>query len=544
MKRNLLLPITIFLGVVQILIGCTSRLSPAKMETAYDLLNTNPDSAVRILSAIDRKELNISDKAYCSLLYTMALDKSGPDVDNDSLIRVAYDFYKTLASDSLYAKCMFYMGKYYVLNDSIKQGLQCLEQAVRSSEESGDLYTQYLALDKISMTIRVSDPQKAVYFEKRAYEIFCKYDFSNYYNRVCLLKNIGNCFAMLHEKDSVIRYMREAFDVASETNNEQLLSDAYHSMSIAYQENDMPDSALLFIKKSIESQPTVPNSAYLQLASCYMDLDSLDQAEQVLHKISLSENGRMNYSVYRELLRIELARQKNDKVSQYVDSTLNSLIKVYQETEKNNYGYLQSNLDLRSNLEYSQHEQVLMTVIYFFIFFFAVIAAAFIGYIYHHRKKAALQKSQMRIKELSMSNALIQAEKEKQELILSSKEKQVKIMRNYIIKVSDIENTIKSIKDKSLFDQLSDETWLEITVFLNETESNFVDALSTRYPELSSKDIRFLMLVKLGFTNPELEKICLISPQGIKQRLLNYKAKLGVDKNISTREFILHHFRV
>ena len=100
------------------------------------------------------------------------------------------------------------------------------------------------------------------------------------------------------------------------------------------------------------------------------------------------------------------------------------------------------------------------------------------------------------------------------------------------------------VKDKSLFDQLSDETWLEITVFLNETESNFVDALSTRYPELSSKDIRFLMLVKLGFTNPELEKICLISSQGIKQRLLNYKAKLGVDKNISTREFILHHFRV
>ncbi|MCQ2238862.1 MAG: hypothetical protein MJZ73_06480 [Bacteroidaceae bacterium] len=543
MKRNLLLPITIFLGVVQILIGCTSRLSPAKMETAYDLLNTNPDSAVSILSAIDRKELNISDKAYCSLLYTMALDKSGPDVDNDSLIRVAYDFYKTRASDSLYAKCMFYMGKYYVLNDSIKQGLRCLELAARSSEDNGDLYTQYLALDRLGMALKLSDSRKAVRLEKRAYEIFCSYDSTNLYNRVILLKNIGNCYDMLNEKDSAMFYMREALNLAGQTQNRQLLSDTYHSMSVAWQQRNMPDSALIYIRKAVELAPRVKNSSYLQLANCYMDLDSLDQAERVLHEISMIGDSRMAYSVFRELLHIELARQGNVKASLYVDSTLNSLAKIYQEAQKNNYGYLQNTLDLSASLEQSEREKVLMSVIYSFAFFLVVIAIVFIGYIYYNRRKVALRESQMRIKELSINNALILADKEKQALILSSKEKQVEIMRNYIIKVSNIEATLKSIKDKSQFDQLSDETWLEITSFLNETEANFVDVLSERYPELSSRDIRFLMLVKLGFTNSELEKFCLRSPQGIKQRLLNYKAKLGIDnREISTREFILHHF--
>ena len=438
---------------------------------------------------------------------------------------------------------MFYMGKYYVLNDSTKQGLHCLELAARSSEDNGDLYTQYLALDRLGMALKLSAPLEAVSLEKRAYELFCSYDSTNLYNRVILLKNIGNCYDMLNEKDSAMFYIRGALNLAGQMQNRQLLSDTYHSMSVAWQQRNMPDSALIYIRKAVELAPRVKNSSYLQLANCYMDLDSLDQAERVLHEISTSGDSRMAYSVYRELLHIELARQGNDKGSLYVDSALNSLVRIYQDAQKNNYEYLQNTLDLSTSLEQSEREKVLMSVIYFFAFFLVVIAIVLISYIYYNRKKAALQESQMRIKELSMSNALIQADKEKQELVLSSKEKQLEIMRSYIIKVSDIEATLKSIKDKSQFDQLSDETWLEITSFLNETESNFVDVLSARYPELSSRDIRFLMLVKLGFTNSELEKFCLRTPQGIKQRLLNYKAKLGIgNREISTREFILHHF--
>lgn len=48
----------------------------------------------------------------------MAQDKSGIDVDNDSLLRNAYNWYNGKPADSLYAKCEYYMGKYYALNDS------------------------------------------------------------------------------------------------------------------------------------------------------------------------------------------------------------------------------------------------------------------------------------------------------------------------------------------------------------------------------------------------------------------------------------------
>lgn len=536
-------PFSLLLCVVNIFIGCFSHAPSRNLATVYRLVYENPDSAVCILSQIDRNLLNPADKAYCTLLYAMALDKTGPDLDHDSLIRTAYDYYKIRVSDSLYSKCMYYMGKYYVLNDSMRQGLRCLELAIRHSEENGDLYTQYLALDRLSSALQLSNPYLAVRLEKRAYEIFCRYDSGNFYNRVSLLKNIGNRYNMVPDKDSVMYYMKLALDVARQSRNKQLLSRTYHSLSIAYQKNDMPDSALLYIKKSMESDTSIENSAYLQLASCYIDLDSLDLAEHALHRVSVKENSSMSYAVNRELLHIELLRQGNSKATLYVDSALNSLIKVYQETERDNYGYLQNNIALQTDLEWFEHERMLMSVIYIFVFLFIVSVICFISYIIHYRKKVALQQSQLRVKELSITNALIQAEKDKQDLVLQNRSKQVEIMRKYIIKVSDIETTIKSIKSVSQFDQLPEETWLEISAFLNETELGFVDVLSSRYPELSSKDLRFLMLVKLGFTNSDLEKLCLRTSQAIKQRLLNYKIKLGIEeRDYSTREFILNHF--
>ena len=59
-----------------------------------------------------------AEKAYYALTYYLAQNKSGLDVANDSLIRVAYNYYAKLPEDSLYARCMYYMGVYYSLSDS------------------------------------------------------------------------------------------------------------------------------------------------------------------------------------------------------------------------------------------------------------------------------------------------------------------------------------------------------------------------------------------------------------------------------------------
>ena len=72
----------------------------------------------------------------------MAQDKSGIDVDNDSLLRNAYNWYNGKPADSLYAKCEYYMGKYYALNDSSEKALRCFSNSVKAAKRQNDYYTQ------------------------------------------------------------------------------------------------------------------------------------------------------------------------------------------------------------------------------------------------------------------------------------------------------------------------------------------------------------------------------------------------------------------
>jgi hypothetical protein len=95
--------------------GCKERHNKA-IDLAYQLSATAPDSALSILDGIKKARLSKAEMARYALIYTIAQDKSGLDVDKDSLLRTAYTYYHNSSDDSLYAKCEYYMGKYYMLN--------------------------------------------------------------------------------------------------------------------------------------------------------------------------------------------------------------------------------------------------------------------------------------------------------------------------------------------------------------------------------------------------------------------------------------------
>lgn len=97
------------------------------LDRAYALAESNPDSALVYLNHINQDKLSEEKLAKYALVYYMAQDKSGLDVDNDSLIRIAYDWYHQ--EDSLYAQSMYYMGENYRLVDCIVQAKACFEKS-------------------------------------------------------------------------------------------------------------------------------------------------------------------------------------------------------------------------------------------------------------------------------------------------------------------------------------------------------------------------------------------------------------------------------
>ena len=69
-----------------------------------------------MFDGVKQSKLTKPEKARFALVYMIAQDKSGLDVDNDSFLRIPYTYYNNKEDDSLYAKCMNYMGKCYQIN--------------------------------------------------------------------------------------------------------------------------------------------------------------------------------------------------------------------------------------------------------------------------------------------------------------------------------------------------------------------------------------------------------------------------------------------
>lgn len=81
----------VFVCVVTLLaIICSCNRGTEVLDKAEQMVRTNPDSSLVVLSSIDRTMLSKSERALYGLLFTMAQDKSGLDVDMDTLIRFSY----------------------------------------------------------------------------------------------------------------------------------------------------------------------------------------------------------------------------------------------------------------------------------------------------------------------------------------------------------------------------------------------------------------------------------------------------------------------
>ena len=151
--------------------------------------------------------------------------------------------------------------------------------------------------------------------------------------------------------------------------------------------------------------------------------------------------------------------------------------------------------------------------------------------------------------------AMLRKEKEQKEQIMERTRFYVKSMVSILREVEQYRTEQKKQKEKDkqnnynskndhkeearLELKLDDKAWAEIQAYLEACEGSFVTRFKEKYPDISDSDFRLCMLLRCGFSNPELEQVYSIAAQSVKTRQLFLKDKLGLeDKTISLRQYI------
>lgn len=554
--RNIAFLFCFLICALSILIGCSSNKNVDRtLSTAYALLNDDPDSALHILSKIDKNSLSASVKARYALIYTIAQDKSGIDVKDDSLLSIARAYYDKREGDTLYGKFCYYQGLSFVLQDSLKHAEDYLYNSISFSERRGDTYTEYLACFQMSQVLDLRDMKRSLSYSKKALELYKNLGQSNSSNEIILIRRVGEQYSSLGEMDSAMFYLKDALSLAKVSNNTNLIGKTLHSISLVFRYMEKTDSALFYAKQAWTISPARDPSLYSHLGSCYIAVDSIKKAEAVLKECSfLSANPYTKYNVYNYLLKISLLRTNNSEAQVYSDSAQSILKRIYYSSESDNASYVKENHDLeeqRNEMEDTYNRTVFFTII--LVLLFGLIILVILITYYSSRKTAKLKaeieqkkhEQDLKLCELKLQNQLeiervkFQNEEEKQKLVAENKERQLSLMKRYFMSKMNQDKPVQEIKDALKVYDLKDNDWLEVEIFLNETFSDYVTRFRKTHPDLVETDIRDCMLLKMGLSNPDLSRYYCISLPSVKQRLLRLKNKLSIEENaMSAREYI------
>lgn len=507
------------------------------------LCESDPDSALKILNLIDRKNLGDSElPAYC-LSYTMAQDKSGLDVDNDSLIRIAFEHYQNKALHHYYAKSQYYMGKYYLLNDSTERAKECFVNAKESAALQKDTATLCLSMSRLADSYYLYNQEAALENAQTAEKLYEAYSKATKRNIVLYQLNVVYCYNLLNRFDSAMAISKKALNIAYKEKDSVSMTSVFHYISLIYRKTEKYDSSLVYAKKMKEYWNLDGNYYDMTLANAFLAADSLDQAEKAFKNMLGDPNRTYVYTAYMRLHNIALRKNLIELAAEYADSAYQSLEIMYSESlEQRDVQFKELMAQEKKNYEIERTANrvkwmtcIVVLILCYLVFIYITYRKRAEERLQMEREKAELQRicdKEKHEKELSL-----QKEHHKQNLLY--RDRQLDIMKKYLMEKLRITKKIQSIKDSKSKAIFTDEDWKEIEIFLESSECNFVSRLRADYPELREKDVRLMMLLRLKMPLKCIADGYGISEKSVRQKLFLYKEKVGIkDENRSLREFI------
>ena len=106
------------------LLSCSGQSITDRMDKAEKIMHERPDSALSILSDIDRNSIPGKHlKARYALLYSMVLDKNYIDTTDVSVIMPAVEYYSKRNNREYRSKSRYYLGRIYANRNEIDNAM-------------------------------------------------------------------------------------------------------------------------------------------------------------------------------------------------------------------------------------------------------------------------------------------------------------------------------------------------------------------------------------------------------------------------------------
>ena len=476
MKR--LLAITIILLSIA---SCTFINVSRTLNDVESYIMERPDSALAVLESIDRVDLNTArTKAHHALLNAMALDKNYIDVTEDSIAKVATEYYKKHGPRRNYARALYYLGKSYYYNEEYDKAILEYSKAEKVAVGCDSLYLGMIYSGKsYTYNCNYNSSQEA-YYAQKAYEIFSKLNISSY-TRAALYR-LAVSYHNNDEYENALNVYNRIIDESSDVDFfllQSLLGKAHTMIEIEDSDYFVIDN--LFRKAHNEYHAEFEERDYWAWAYTLYRIEKTNEADILVEKLNSANELIASFwkariyeftNNFREAYKYALIA--NNHQNETIENILKESLATYQKD------YYQSRLELTENQIKVRTMELIATVA-------SAILLLFIIYLVVSRylKKQTVEKEKL----------LEYAEEIKRQLNEAKKNDYPALKRKYLSLYKSRFETIGSLSEQ--FIQAEGRTDIESVMYkkvlklINEVKKDYSNR--ARFEAMLDEDLDMIM---------------------------------------------------
>ena len=512
----------LFLFIV--LAGCQQNDKyTALLLQADSIMNVRPDSALALLNLIQfPQEMKTADRALYSLLFTQAEQKNRISHTNDSLIRIAVDYYKDKDDKEQETKAYYYLGCVYQdigdivgATDAFLKALNINPQVINDTERLTMIYENLAECyqsqgfyDKAMEMYRISYKTNINHNEEK--------------NILFSLQGIGEVFMYQHQWDSAAYYYNEIIEKSRAIGDSSWISIGISNLAhVYYNQKKYPEAyhtALKSIHNNNEDKENEITSKYILLGDILIQLGQYDSARYYLSLNSIKEDPFLRASRHFSLYELEKKCGKYKEATQYIDTYTTLYDSLREEKNKEEIAKLINSYTIERYKKEISEKQKRQTRISISFSILIIISILFIflmidrhrkqEYIGLHKslmkKRGEIMKMQEELNSMDMNHSpnSIQ-EKENKQNILKQLQKEKFYYSIQLFQKTSYYKTIQELKQKRRIEEkvfTSGEREL-LWDCIYQIFSDTMSYLKAQCPELTREDLLYCIFYLLGYSN-------------------------------------------
>lgn len=591
--------------ILYILITCTALLNiqcsgNGKEKTplpelvhAESVMFDHPDSALHILEAMPMPSArwDKENHALWCLLVTQAQYKQVMKIPSDSLVRIAYDYYKLTDNARRKAMSALYMGGVNYNLGNIEESIRFYLEAKTEMKKTSDYQLGYLVMSGLGNIYLYRDlTTYALEACTQAYDYAVK-DSNKRYQMSSLLF-FARCYCLLDKLDIAEQKYKQCSAIALELGKKNFYDIAMQDLAALYKNSHRYIESLLILK-SLPFNPQVS----LLFGQNYLLLNQLDSANYYLKKSLYTDNIYTKRTAYIGLYKLAEypVYQKNMKT--YCDSLLfytDSVMSLDKGKEIIAYKEKYDHQKLITEQQRLKLEKADAQRMMFIITICLIVVIAVVAYLY--QKRLVKKETTIRKQSEQLQNYMLQLHEYETQLMqnnrymeelkeqLSGQEMNSEELHEYREQIDSlqVENSRLSEKINSLqqhiaeytskldkarrdtekFRSISEENlnlkqrermladyvvdndslvkelrekcrvlddmeWETLEQMCESTYGNFVSRLQSICPTLTKQELHLCILIKLRFSNSQMSEIFGVSVSSVSQKKFRLKKHLS-----------------